>query len=76
MNQKSDADIHSPYKGSSALAVAIVQIFEPLGFIDDQFAKAISKLKLKVADRVKLQRAYSRFFWIQNNMFIRHYANQ
>lgn len=67
--------IHTPHKGSPTRAVPIVQITALLGFIDDQFAKAISKLKLKVADRVKLQRAYSKVFWVQNNMFIRHYTN-
>lgn len=67
--------IHTPHKGSPTLAVPIVQITALLGFIDDQFSHVISKLKLKLAERVKLQRAYSKIFWVQNNMFIRHYTN-
>ena len=66
--------IHTPEKGAATLAVPIVQLTALLGYIADQFTVAISRLKLSASAKLKLQRAYSKLFWIQNSMFIRHYT--
>ncbi len=69
------ARIHTPHQGNQSLAIPIVQLAALLGFVNDQFTLEISKLDALSADqRTELQRAYSKLFWVQNNMFLRHYA--
>ena len=67
--------MHTSKDGNSILQVPIVQITAFLGVINDLFLEKISELKLPTKTKVSLQRTYSKVFWIQNCMFIRHWVN-
>jgi hypothetical protein len=67
------ANMHTPHKGNALLSVPMVQIAALLGFMSAQFVDLISKLRVSEAERLKLQQAYNKLFWVQNAMFLRHH---
>lgn len=66
--------MHTPRQGNANLQVPIVQITALLGVINDLFLKKIAELNLPAESKTALQRTYTKLFWVQNSMFIRHWA--
>lgn len=68
------ARFHTPHQGNALLSVPIMQITALLGFMSDQFVELVAGLQIAESERLKLQRAYCKLFWVQNNLFVRHYV--
>jgi hypothetical protein len=66
--------MHTKKHGNSALEVPPVQVVALLGAINDFFLETISELDLSGKSRIAIQRAYTKLFWVQNCMFIRHWV--
>ncbi len=66
--------IHTPRQGNALLQIPMVQISALLGVINDLFLQKISELELSGKSRLAIQRTYTKLFWIQNGMFIRHWT--
>lgn len=66
--------MHTVKQGNKVLEVPAVQIAALLGAISDLFIETIAKLGLPEKAELQLQRAYTKLFWVQNCMFIRHWT--
>ena len=67
--------IHTTQQGNPMLDVPLVQVTAILGYLSEQFLSEIARIsELGPNEFTKLQSAYHKLFWIQNSMFLRHYA--
>jgi hypothetical protein len=68
--------IHTPKAGSQDLNVPLVQMNALLGFVSDALVATILSLGLEAAVAAKTLRAFNKLLWLQNDLIVRHYANQ
>ena len=68
--------MHTPREGNSGLAIPVVQITAMLGVMNDLLLEMIAQLNLSDADKLGLERTFTKLFWIQNCMFIRHWTTK
>ena len=66
--------MHTPRQGNALLQIPMVQISALLGVINDLFLQKITELELSPKSQLAIQRTYTKLFWIQNGMFIRHWT--
>lgn len=66
--------IHTPRAGSAMVNVPIVQIDALMGFVADAITATVFSLNLPREVEVATIRAFGKLLWIQNDLFVRHYA--
>ena len=66
--------IHTPHKGSSAVAVPLVQMNVLMGWVADAVNATILGLKIPDDAKAAAIRSFSKLLWIQNDLISRHYA--
>lgn len=66
--------MHTPRQGNALLQIPMIQLSALMAVMNDLFLQKISELKLSPKTQLVLQRIYSKLFWIQNGMFIRHWT--
>ncbi len=68
--------MHTPQAGSKDLNVPLVQMNALLGFVSDALTSTILSLNLDAEAQAKTLRAFNKLLWLQNDLIVRHYANQ
>src|SRR5262249_5443655 len=68
--------IHTPQAGSKDLNVPLVQMNALLGFVSDALLATITGLRLERAAELRTLQAFNKLLWLQNDLIVRHYANE
>lgn len=67
--------IHTSKAGSPRTIIPIVQIDALMGFVADALIATIYSLNLPRQAEMDTIRAFQKLLWIQNDLFVRHYAS-
>jgi hypothetical protein len=68
--------IHTPKAGSKDLNVPLVQMNALMGFVSDALVATILSLGLAPDAAARTVRAFNKLLWLQNDLIVRHYADQ
>jgi hypothetical protein len=68
--------MHTEKAGSKELFVPLVQMNALMGFVADAVNATIFGFGLDQETEAKTVRAFSKLLWIQNDLIVRHYANE
>ncbi|MBI1325883.1 hypothetical protein GC170_22210 [bacterium] len=67
--------IHTSKAGSPRTIIPIVQIDALMGFVADALIATVYALNLPRQTEMDTIRAFQKLLWIQNDLFVRHYAS-
>ncbi len=65
--------MHTPEAGSAELDVPLVQMNALMGLLADILLQTIAGFGLEAEQELKVQRAFQKLLWIQNDFINRHY---
>jgi len=65
--------MHTPESGSKELDVPLVQMNALMGLLADILIQTIAGFGLEAEQELKVQRAFQKLLWIQNDFINRHY---
>eukprot|EP01137_Pigoraptor_chileana_P015430 Opistho-2@71345 len=65
--------VHTPRSGSKNIAVEFVHIGSLCGYLSDCVLSAVQDLPLDPPTKKAVTRAFNKLFWIQADLFSRHY---
>jgi len=68
--------MHTPKMGSGAINVPLVQMNALMSFVADAFNATILSFDLPAETQAKAIRAFSKLLWLQNDLIVRHYADE
>ena len=66
--------IHTPQAGNQDINVPLVQMNALIGLMSDMLLEAVAESPLDAAAALKVQRAFTKLLWIQNDFVQRHYV--
>ena len=66
--------MHTSKAGAASIHIPLIQVNAMMGFMADTFIGEIAALDLAPDARLRLTRAISKLFWLQNDFLSRHYA--
>ncbi|MCA8962751.1 MAG: protoglobin family protein [Planctomycetes bacterium] len=67
--------MHTPNLGNAELVVPIVHVNALFGFVNSALIATLASLDIGAEDKVRMQSAFTKLLWIQNDLFSRNYGN-
>lgn len=67
--------IHTAKAGSAHVHIPLVQIDALMGFVADALIATVFALNLPRVTEIATMRAFQKLLWVQNDLFVRHYAS-